>query len=46
MSATEFWGVVMAMLAIVVPLWLAWTLLGWSERRKVRRSARLHDRRP
>jgi ABC-type transporter Mla subunit MlaD len=30
---SDVWIVLMALMAIVAPLWLAWALLGWSERR-------------
>jgi len=31
---SDFWGVLMALMVIVAPMWLAWVLLTWSERCK------------
>lgn len=31
---SDFWSVLMALLAVVLPLGLAWLLLGWTESTK------------
>jgi hypothetical protein len=31
---SDLWSALIALTVIVAPLWLAWALLGWSERRK------------
>jgi hypothetical protein len=35
---SDFWSVMMALMVIAVPLWLAWALLSWGDRRKVPRA--------
>lgn len=32
---SDFWSVLMALMVIVLPLGLAWLLLGWMERKKL-----------
>jgi hypothetical protein len=34
MSSIDVWGILMALLAIVIPLWLAWLFLAWGDRRR------------
>jgi hypothetical protein len=31
---SDLWSALTALMVIVAPLWLAWVLLGWSERHK------------
>jgi hypothetical protein len=33
MLSSDWWGLLMALTVIVVPLWLAWVLLAWGERK-------------
>lgn len=37
---SDFWGVLMALLAVAAPLALAWALLAWSERRQAHNGRR------
>jgi hypothetical protein len=39
MSSSDAWGLFLALLAIVLPLWLAWLLLAWGDRKRNPRSA-------
>jgi len=34
MLSTDWWGLLMVLAVIVLPLWMAWLLLAWSERRR------------
>jgi hypothetical protein len=34
MPVSDVWTVLMAMMVIIAPLWLAWALLAWSDRGK------------
>jgi hypothetical protein len=34
MSSNDVWGIFWALLAIVLPLWLAWLLLAWGDRKR------------
>jgi hypothetical protein len=34
MSSSDVWGIFMALLAIAIPLWLAWLLEAWGDRRR------------
>ncbi|HSW05705.1 hypothetical protein [Aquabacterium sp.] len=46
MVSSDLWGALLALIAILAPLWLAWLLLGWSERRKLPRPGPGEQRKP